>query len=259
METVLVNQFMIIDTDFRRRKWIEETGRLDHDSYVLDKLNIFLGDGDIVDIGANIGTHTSFYLKNIKPTKKVYAFEPGHLAFKCLSFNCPNAVRIPVGLSDKVAILGITNNVDNPGANYLTKSSEPNELLVPTMPLDNFQLNDVSFMKIDVEGFEFNVLKGSENTIKLNLPNLWIEISPAFLVRSGVAFNDLLQFISDLKYYPVFVIGEKIQSDVLFVHESKINLYIDHLKNHKLFREFNDWFFLELKDRFNKINKFFLE
>jgi len=42
--------------------------------------------------------------------------------------------------------------------------------------LDDLAIKNIGFIKIDVEGFEFEVMKGGANTIKTEMPNLYIEI-----------------------------------------------------------------------------------
>jgi hypothetical protein len=51
MRTMMSNELMLIESDQLHNKWISETGRLDHDVYVLQKLVHFLGLGNILDIG----------------------------------------------------------------------------------------------------------------------------------------------------------------------------------------------------------------
>ena len=47
---------------------------------------------------------------------------------------------------------------------------------VPIRTLDQFELQDVGFVKIDVEGFEFSTLQGARATLERWRPNLLIEI-----------------------------------------------------------------------------------
>lgn len=43
MKTILINGVMLIESDGLHNKWIQDTGRLDHDTYVLTKVAYFLG------------------------------------------------------------------------------------------------------------------------------------------------------------------------------------------------------------------------
>jgi len=55
-------------------------------------------------------------------------------------------------------------------------------VIVPVSKLDDFnQLGKIGFVKIDVEGHEFSTLKGAENLIRRDLPNLLVEIEQRHL------------------------------------------------------------------------------
>ena len=59
-----------------------------------------------------------------------------------------------------------------------------NYSLVKTRTLDSFLKNKrlpVSLIKIDVEGDELNVLKGARETIRKNLPDIFIELHPWYI------------------------------------------------------------------------------
>jgi FkbM family methyltransferase len=75
--------------------------------------------------------------------------------------------------------------------------------------LDSFDLDNVGFIKIDVEGHEESVLKGGINTIKRSRPNLLIEIeerhSPQSLRRAS-------QFLNELGYVGYYLDGKSICS-----------------------------------------------
>lgn len=50
------------------------------------------------------------------------------------------------------------------------------EVRVPMLRLDDFELSEVGFIKIDVEGHELAVLKGAEVTIRGTKPNILLEM-----------------------------------------------------------------------------------
>ena len=58
---------------------------------------------------------------------------------------------------------------------------------VPMRTLDSYQLSNVGFIKIDVEGHEEAVLHGSSETLRREMPNLMIEIEDR-TSRAGIAF-----------------------------------------------------------------------
>ena len=64
--------------------------------------------------------------------------------------------------------------------------------------LDELNLNNVDAIKIDVEGYEFEVLKGMKNTIKHNSPAIFIEVHDD-------RHAQMLDYMNDLEYYNIDV------------------------------------------------------
>jgi hypothetical protein len=61
MNDITINGLGIaVGADDQRSMWVEEAGRLDHDWFTLEILSAFIPSGNIIDIGANIGTHTIY-------------------------------------------------------------------------------------------------------------------------------------------------------------------------------------------------------
>jgi hypothetical protein len=65
---------------------------------------------------------------------------------------------------------------DDNALEKLTASEEIRTVSVPTKRLDDYQLSDVGFIKVDVEGFEGAVLRGGLSTIRRDQPNILVEI-----------------------------------------------------------------------------------
>jgi hypothetical protein len=59
----------------------------------------------------------------------------------------------------------------NRGSTAISESGE----LVQSSILDDFGFDNISFMKIDVEGHELELIRGSINTIVNHRPHIWIE------------------------------------------------------------------------------------
>ena len=141
---------------------------------------------EILDIGANIG-YNSLIFSDYGPT---YAFEP--LFHKVVQLNINNnklnhkMYCVPLALSNenKIVDMYFPKKVNATGLrNYGGSSmyvSEGTDLetkaRVNCRKLDDIYKGVTSFMKIDVEGHELEVLKGAENTIKTCNPSILIEI-----------------------------------------------------------------------------------
>ena len=134
----------------------------------------------IVDIGANIGNHSIYFSKSCS-AKRVYSFEPIQSTFDVLCKNlelnrCENVEAYNIALGEKETLCSIKNaDPNNIGGTQL----EPDEKgSIITKDLDSFSLKEVSLIKIDVEGMEYDVLMGAKKTINTNRPYILIEIWP---------------------------------------------------------------------------------
>ena len=132
----------------------------------------------VMDIGANIGTHTL----GIAPyVRRVLSFEPDPENFELLKKNCALAAVKNVSLSQLAfsTEFGKTNTKFNFGKTTLC---DGNNVMVTT--LDSItDLPRIDFIKIDVEGMEYNVLKGAERSINYFRPKLLIEMQHLELYR----------------------------------------------------------------------------
>ncbi|MGE5538436.1 MAG: FkbM family methyltransferase [Gemmatimonas sp.] len=135
-----------------------------------------------VDIGANMGEYTFSMAKH---SRAVVAFEPNLDLWPHLRRLLGPAVRLEsAALSDRSGSTTFRYVDDNTGiatveaANTLVEARDRRRIRtrdVPLRTLDSFQLDDVAFIKIDVEGHEESVLRGAADTISRNQPILLIE------------------------------------------------------------------------------------
>lgn len=221
----------LIQHDTHFTAWVEAAGRLDHDTGTLELISKHINPRkNIIDVGANIGTHTYFYQGKTSGT--VYAFEPNPLAFKCLQHNCKGSINLPVGLSDKACILPYHSS-SNAGAGHFTDPSleslsawkkvalrmtnQNSKDYLSLVSLDSMLIRDVGFIKMDIEGFEVSALQGASQTIFACKPNIYLEVSPDYLARAGSSVIDLIKVLKSFNYVPLWGIGEPIQSDIMFV------------------------------------------
>lgn len=142
----------------------------------------------ILDIGANIGNHSVFFA-TIGNAKKVIAFEPIPETFRMLSNNIKinglndviTAYNVGVGSSCCDGEIDFMSS-DNIGGTSIKILTKKHKYALNIVSLDQFKLNlkKIDFIKIDVEGFEIEVLKGMLNIIKKYKPIIFIESFPAY-------------------------------------------------------------------------------
>lgn len=125
-----------------------------------------------VDVGSNIGAFTILASKVVK--SKSIAFEPlpetvNRLIDQIQINRIESTVDIRnMGVGDKQGSLFFTNNNDTINKVSLTGKTE-NTTMVRVSTLDNeLDKNDHHFLKIDVEGFEYNVIEGAQELLSTN-------------------------------------------------------------------------------------------
>tara|TARA_R100001460_G_scaffold71564_3_gene112356 strand:+ start:215 stop:841 length:627 start_codon:yes stop_codon:yes gene_type:complete len=122
----------------------------------------------ILDIGAWVGTWS---MAMNKYCGRVVAFEPDALHYECLVKNVPEDVethQLAVGQEDKMVSLSEDN--------FTQSKRVIGEGAIPMISVDSLGMDDIDLIKIDVEGYEMEVLKGASETLK-NTKYLMIELN----------------------------------------------------------------------------------
>jgi FkbM family methyltransferase len=139
-------------------------------------------EGDtVVDAGAHVGCHTVTLAKLVGPRGAVYAFEPQRPVFYALcgslalneawnvhAFQC--ALGTARGMT-KMPLLDYSERNNFGGISVGTDDGAD----VPVMALDDFDLPQLRFLKIDVEGHETEMLAGAGQTIRRCRPIIYVE------------------------------------------------------------------------------------
>lgn len=140
-----------------------------------------------VDCGAYDGDSIKKFKQCMRKNKiknfKIVAFEPDSKNFKNLLRNHPDVVGIPCGVWDKCGSLQFMNGGE--GNSTFIESGKSlkdsgdykteNFVEVPVRTIDGIEAcNCASFIKMDIEGAEYQALIGAEKTIKKNKPKLAI-------------------------------------------------------------------------------------
>ena len=129
-----------------------------------------------LDIGANVGLWSRDFVGSFK---RVIAFEPVALFRECLEHNVQgkNFEVQPIALGDQDTQGTMIITEDNSGHSHLDPATMGTGN-VPVVRLDTLNFHDVSYIKIDCEGYEYRILQGAEQTIRRCRPVVVIEQKP---------------------------------------------------------------------------------
>ena len=170
----------------------------------------------VFDIGANVGCHTLRLAKLVGPEGKVFAFEPMEWAFSKLKRNVElnnfsNLTLEKIALSNENAekqevhfacswpLSGVEISKLHPvHSGYRMKD------VVDFLRFDDYieklGINRIDLIKLDVDGYEFKIIQGAIETLKLYKPVLIIELGIYSLNEAGDKIEDLVSLLSRLEY-----------------------------------------------------------
>ena len=193
-----------------------------------------LKQGDVfLDVGAHIGYLSAVGASLVGKSGQVHSFEPVPEYFQFLKnlSKINQEYKIIVNNHALGEKSGITK-IDCPGPlhgggstlvpglldiNNIPKAKTIN---VQVLRLDSYieenKLEKISLIKIDVEGFEFPVLKGLENYFKENnhRPIIICEIVPEAYLLLGYSQNQLLEYMGKYGYFAFNILNPRLRVDV---------------------------------------------
>jgi FkbM family methyltransferase len=166
-------------------------------------------EGDtVLDCGSNFGYNAVIMGKQIGPSGKLFAFEPQRiinhqLCGNMILNNIYNATVFRVALGNEEGLTTMSPvPYDLDWVNIGDTSIGDDGEVVNINTLDNYWygVDDVSFIKMDVQGYELFTLQGGENTIKKSLPDIFIEIEEHQLAKFDVTKDQLVDYIKSFGY-----------------------------------------------------------
>lgn len=213
----------------------------------------FVADSDfVIDIGANIGIYTKYLSEFVGTTGKVISIEPIPITFSFLLNNIEKLKLINVETHNvAIAKKEMTSQMFVPTgisgeyysrAKLFDTNDKITEMNIRTIDVKLVSLDmlvnsidrNISFIKIDVEGFELSVLKSAKKTLEKDKPSLLVEIdgNPADI---GSNADNVIKFLQEFNYKPYIFVDKKLKIwevgersvNYFFFNDSHMKLLID--------------------------------
>ena len=193
---------------------------------IVKKYSKYIENKDILDIGSNVGFFTEAIIKNFK-YKSIHLFEPSKIYLehsKQLLSHYDNIYFNNYGLSNKEEekILYKSTSSNLGWNTFLIKDPNQPDSFINNMDkencmlkiLDNYEIDNVDFIKIDVEGFENKVLEGGMKLIEKYKPYILIEVGWGTNHPNWIDCENQYNRLFDIGYKKV--IFKNCTEDVLF-------------------------------------------
>lgn len=158
-----------------------------------------------VDVGAHIGLWAYWMCRDFE---KVVTFEPSPHNRECLLENLPrlrNVVIDPVALGDKTGVRSLVFTRGASGGSHIAPvgwfADNVERTHVEVHRLDEYTIPSCSLLKIDVEGFELDVVRGATEFLTRTKPIIILETIPANAGRYNYDIMDAVHHIEALGGY----------------------------------------------------------
>ena len=162
----------------------------------------------LIQAGGNVG----FYVKKYSEIfDKVYTFEPEPLSFFCLNLNVtsPNVYKYQACLGDTHTCVNVYNTCDTLGHGG---SHVVGPGVIPTLLIDDLNLEICDLIHLDIEGYEKKALLGGIETIKRCKPVIALENYAPWMARYGTNLDEIEGLLTSIEYH---FVGE-VQGDRIY-------------------------------------------
>ena len=175
---------------------------------------------NVIDIGAQTGLYT-LYAKFL-PNATFHSFEPFEQSYKLLNENIElnsitNVKTYNTAVSNVCGTAVLNTCRSHTG--FHTMGSNPlrfgdiEPIEVPQATLDSLNI-PADFIKIDTEGWEYNILAGATETIKKHKPVIQMEWNVTNMAQCGITQTQVFDLMESLEYNFIDMCGE----DATFIY-----------------------------------------
>ncbi len=177
------------------------------DAFEIELLKKHIKPGDtVLDIGANIGFYATILSDIIGENGKIHCFEPDITNFAHLKKTTASYKNIILNNKAVGPISGIIKIYTSKNLNVDHRTYKPEEydkeIAIEAVSIDG-HLKDakIDFIKMDIQGFEMEAMKGMKETLKNN-PNVKMisEFWPYGLRKAGSSVRDFFVLLKELNF-----------------------------------------------------------
>jgi FkbM family methyltransferase len=189
-------------------RWMEKAKNLTKECY---------SEPDIVlDCGANVGMTMLHYQEWCRD---VFSYEPIPSLYKLLKKNVEqnnlsNVHAFNYAIGNKVEDVQM-KDTPNDAACYITNSKRGKNVTVKSITIDSIDIPEdrhVSFIKLDVEGYEGFAIMGGRNVIKKHKPVLQLELREGLVSRWGHTCKSIIDDINSMGYVTMLCNGKIVDT-----------------------------------------------
>ncbi|WP_339699836.1 FkbM family methyltransferase [uncultured Marixanthomonas sp.] len=222
--------------------------------------------GDIIEIGANVGTETISFCDLIAGKGNVHAFEPlpkNLIALESLAQNTNNLLVYSNAISNKTAKINFQIPPENTSGtgkivDHQIIGTKQKTIIIDSIPLDRLThvFSNPCIVSIDTEGHEPFVLEGAKKTIQKFRPAIIIEVSPKLLKKyANSESKNIHRYFQEIDYTCFIIKRYSIQkvspkdldlknASNWFCVPNENSQIITKIKNDLLLRAFIPWYCL---------------
>jgi FkbM family methyltransferase len=166
---------------------------------LVEAMKVVPGRGVAVDAGANVGMWTR---ELAKAFKRVIAIEPNAANAECLDVNTAQFTHVAVvrcALGEVTGTIAMETKKGNFSATVAPGGSVDDKARVPMMRLDELGLEACDYLKVHVNGYELQALKGAVETLRRCKPVLTVVLKPK-LAAFELAPEDVIAWLEGQGY-----------------------------------------------------------
>ena len=191
-----------------------------------------------IDVGAHLGFASRLLAKGVGPHGRVLALEPQSEMGLWITASGDNIRYLNAAAHEHDGLGSLSRGGSFGTDSYVGIGPGDARLVALDSLLVDLNGRRVSFLKIDVQGGEYEVLAGAETVLRIHRPDIFLELGGRGPARAGHTVDDVIRLLVNANYAPhrtslfgvrpigieavVRNVRHRGFADYLFVHESRV-------------------------------------